>query len=86
MELHIIGISHGPVVAGVIGAKKPQYDVWGDTVNLASRMESTGVIGQTQVSEKRIMAMHVKTLYDRLLKKPRVYYRVWVLILNLVVL
>ncbi len=45
-----IGINCGPVVAGVIGTKKFIYDVWGDTVNLASRMESTGVPGRIQVS------------------------------------
>jgi class 3 adenylate cyclase len=40
----------GPAVAGVIGLKKFIYDVWGDTVNTASRMESTGVPGRLQVS------------------------------------
>jgi class 3 adenylate cyclase len=45
-----IGIHCGPVVAGVIGTKKFIYDVWGDTVNLASRMESLGVPGRVQVS------------------------------------
>lgn len=45
-----IGIHCGPVVAGVIGTKKFIYDVWGDTVNLAARMESLGVPGRIQVS------------------------------------
>jgi class 3 adenylate cyclase len=46
-----IGISTGPVIAGVIGRKKIAYDVWGETVNLASRMESTAEAGKIQVSE-----------------------------------
>ncbi|MFO0743052.1 MAG: adenylate/guanylate cyclase domain-containing protein [Labilithrix sp.] len=46
-----IGVHTGPVVAGVIGKKKFIYDVWGDTVNAASRMESHGVPGQIQVSQ-----------------------------------
>lgn len=44
-----VGINHGPVIAGVIGARKPQYDIWGNTVNVASRMESTGELGRIQV-------------------------------------
>ncbi|XP_067002907.1 adenylate cyclase type 2 isoform X2 [Anabrus simplex] len=46
-----IGISHGPVTAGVVGAQKPLYDIWGDAVNMASRMDSTGVPGKIQVTE-----------------------------------
>lgn len=45
-----IGINTGPVVAGVIGIKKFTYDLWGDAVNLASRMESHGIPGKIQVS------------------------------------
>jgi class 3 adenylate cyclase len=47
-----VGIHMGPIVAGVIGKKKFTYDVWGDVVNVASRMESTGIPGQIQVTEK----------------------------------
>uniref|UniRef100_A0A8C6KVH9 adenylate cyclase n=1 Tax=Nothobranchius furzeri TaxID=105023 RepID=A0A8C6KVH9_NOTFU len=52
-----IGIAHGPVVAGVIGATKPQYDIWGSTVNLASRMDSAGVSGRIQVPEATQMVL-----------------------------
>lgn len=47
MSKLISGICHGPIVAGVVGSKKPLYDIWGDAVNMASRMDSTGQTGTT---------------------------------------
>jgi len=46
-----IGVHTGPVVAGIVGLKKFQYDIWGDTVNTASRMESSGIPGKVNISQ-----------------------------------
>ena len=52
-----IGLNTGPVVAGVIGTQKFSYDLWGDAVNVASRMESQGVINRIQVSEETYLQL-----------------------------
>ncbi len=46
-----VGIHTGPVVAGIVGVKKFQYDIWGDTVNTAARMESSGEVGKVNISQ-----------------------------------
>ena len=60
-----IGMASGPVVAGVIGTSKMFYDVWGDAVNVASRMETTGPLGQIQVSPESYELLKDKFILDK---------------------
>ncbi len=57
-----IGIHTGPVLAGVVGTKKFQYDIWGNAVNIASRLESASVPGKINISESTYQ--EIKKLYD----------------------
>lgn len=60
-----IGIDTGPVVAGVIGTDKFSYDLWGDAVNTASRMESTGVPGCIQVTARTYQRLRDGYRFER---------------------
>ena len=60
-----IGIDTGPVVAGVLGTSKFSYDLWGDTVNVASRMESEGVAGCIQVTDRTYRRLRDAYRFER---------------------
>lgn len=58
-----VGLHTGPVVAGIVGVKKFQYDIWGDTVNTASRMESNGAVGKVNISRSTYELLKDDTSY-----------------------
>ena len=65
-------MNQGQVITEVIEAQKPQYDIWGNTVNVASRMDSTGVLGKIQVTDyppdtPLNLHRYLSTLYIRFL-------------------
>ena len=60
-----VGVHSGSLIAGVIGKNRFAYDMWGETVNMASRMESTGVPGRVQVSEAAFQRIEGPFTFER---------------------
>jgi adenylate cyclase len=78
-----VGLSVGPLVAGVVGTRRFFYDVWGDTVNVASRMESTGVPGQIQLPQEAYERLKDEFVFDErgeVSIKGKGVMRTWLLI------
>jgi adenylate cyclase len=78
-----IGLANGPVVAGVVGSRRFFYDVWGDAVNVASRMESTDSVGRIQVPEEvyqRLKSDFVLQERGALVVKGKGLMRTWYLV------
>ena len=61
-----VGIHTGPIVAGIVGVKKFQYDIWGDAVNTASRIESSGEVGHVNISQ---------TTYELIKDEPSFHFQ-----------
>jgi class 3 adenylate cyclase len=59
-----VGIHSGPAIAGIVGVKKFQYEVWGDTVNTAARMESSGSVGKVNISEDTYNMLKEESIFE----------------------